>query len=241
MLEQPGRKGGGGETHMRGAERYAQLRDVPFLGFEEQPADFRVDQPDPDGMGPPVGVRLHAARQEYLQHVAVVLFQPPHALITQPAGQKKGLGDVRRKPLDQDAAHHAGEHKPPVAPEHLAAGKQRRQVEPIRRLNGVREEFPDRCRRPTQRVAFTIVHAKPDKPFRLLISEWFEIVDHRIRERVSDHGMLDVVGRPIPIGPQTSFPPVRVSGRHRGRAACSAPRTAPVRFEIRIRQNGFSI
>ena len=89
VLQQPGGKGGDREAQMRGTDRRAQFLGVPFAGTANELPDLRVHQPYAYGERPPVGMRVHAAGHENLQHVTVVLLQPTHALVAQPPGEKE--------------------------------------------------------------------------------------------------------------------------------------------------------
>ena len=66
-----------------------------------------MHQADANGQLEAIALPVHAARHEDLQHVPVVLLEPPDALVPQPAAQEERLADVRRKAFNQDAANHS--------------------------------------------------------------------------------------------------------------------------------------
>ena len=114
VLVQSCQEGGDGEAQVRYAERDAPCSSVPVLGMVEQTPDPCVGQPDADRQVLAVAFPFEAAWHEYLDHVAVVLFQPPDALFLQPSGYEEGHADVGGETFDEHTAHHPGQHRPRI-------------------------------------------------------------------------------------------------------------------------------
>ena len=64
-----------------------------------------MNYPDAEGKLPPVPMPVHAAGEEYLHHVTVVLPQTPDALVTHPPGDEEGFCDVGCKAFYENSCN----------------------------------------------------------------------------------------------------------------------------------------
>ena len=83
------------KSDVRRVQRYAVTGRIPFAGFLNQTPHLGVHQPDPHRQLPAVAVPFQPPGQADFQQMPIVLLQPPYAVIAEPAGSEKGLGNQR--------------------------------------------------------------------------------------------------------------------------------------------------
>ena len=197
---------------MRSADRRAVVLDIPSAGIRQQVTDARVNEPETCGQFPAVAVPLHAAREEHLHEMPVVLHQTPSGGfgVQDATGRGERLGDERGEPLDQDAADERDEYVGRVDVESPHGRPMCLEVEPRRWTHLVLEEMPKRPRRLAKRLVIPF-DTGPDAALQLVTVEVGDVLDDRIEIRVADARVthidvrqcgIDVSspGVPLPIG-----------------------------------------
>ncbi len=127
--------------------------------------------------------------------MAVVLPEPPDAVVEDAPRLDEGLADKRREAVDQRAGNERGEDVDDISLEDAGTQPEGLVVEPWR--IGFGEDIAQRLWR-VAKDALVLVHAGLDEPRRLLTRQRGEVLHRRVRQGVADLGMPDVdVGEPL--------------------------------------------
>ena len=124
------------QPQWRGADRHSPGPVVPIPRDGEQTSDLRMHQPDADRQLEAVALPVQTTRQEYLEHVSVVLLQSSNALIADPPCLEERLADVGGEAFNEHSANHPSQDQRRVPVETPDAGPGEVPIEPVRR------EFP---------------------------------------------------------------------------------------------------
>ncbi len=149
-----------------------------------------MDNPNPRGQLPSIAVSVQTAWKEYIQHMAVVLLEPPLGRRHSP-GNVERFGDHRREAFYQYARHESDEHEVYVGVERANPWTKGFVVEPSGILKII-EEIAQRLRRRAQHLIL-LLYAGLDEPVQFVRRQRGEFLHHRVKLGVAYGGVLDVV------------------------------------------------